>query len=64
MLYVPVIEGDTPSIRLFDAVSEEEISEREYFTRIRETFLRRNPHLELASVAFDELEGEDERVGL
>ena len=64
MLYVPAITGETPSMRLFDAVTEAEISEREYFSRIREAFLKRNPHLELADIVFAELEGEEEEVGL
>ena len=62
MLYVPAIGGRTPSLRLFDAVTEEAISERDYFMRIREIFLRRNPHLELASLTLDELDGDEEAV--
>jgi len=44
LLFQPITEdGATPSVRLVDAASGREISEREYFEAVRELYNRRNP---------------------
>jgi hypothetical protein len=45
MLYQPVTEaGLPPAVRTFDATTEREWGEREYFLHLRGLFNRRNPH--------------------
>ena len=49
MLFVPQTQaGPKPSIQLFDAVTEKEISEADYFRSLRRIFNDRNPHIALA----------------
>jgi len=46
LLFQPLVTGGPPpSVRIFDALSEREITEEEYFHAMRETFNRRNPHI-------------------
>jgi hypothetical protein len=44
MLYQPVAPDVEPWVRLFDALTEQEMSEEAYFTGLREQYNRRNPH--------------------
>lgn len=45
MLYQPVTDGGPDAwVKLFDADTRQEISERDYFTRVREIYNARNPH--------------------
>lgn len=49
LLYEPVSDsGPPPSARLFNAQTEEEMSEKRYFATLRSLFLYRNPHVTLA----------------
>ncbi|HWQ15963.1 MAG TPA: hypothetical protein VNL77_24400 [Roseiflexaceae bacterium] len=45
MLFQPVgSEGESPYVRLFDAISRDELTERAYFLRLRSIYNYRNPH--------------------
>jgi hypothetical protein len=44
MLFQPVSAGAKPQVRLFDAPTEEETPEPEYFKKLLAIYNRRNPH--------------------
>jgi hypothetical protein len=45
MLFEPFTQGGAaPTLKLIDAISLAEISEQEYFQRVREIYNKRNPH--------------------
>jgi len=44
MLFQPVSADTQPQVRLFDAQTEEEVPEAEYFKRLLAIYNRRNPH--------------------
>lgn len=44
MLFRPLGSSDGPAVRLFDTISEVEVSEAEYFDSILQIYNRRNPH--------------------
>ena len=57
MLLHPVLnDGSTPSVKLFDARTKEELSEELYFSRFLDLHNRRNPHaiIEALEVALAE----------
>lgn len=45
MLFQPVTAQAEPSVRLFNAITEREMGEADYFARLREIFNIRNPHI-------------------
>lgn len=45
MLFQPLTADSQPSVRLFNALTEREIGEPEYFAHLREIFNLRNPHI-------------------
>ena len=45
MLFQPVLEdGSQPTLKLFDTLSKEELTEQQYFSRLLDLHNRRNPH--------------------
>jgi hypothetical protein len=61
MLFHPVLQdGSTPSVKLFDARSKEELSEQSYFSRLLELHNQRNPHaiIDALEVALHEDSGD------
>ena len=63
MLFQPMTQngpspGPSPIVKLFDARTEREMTEQEYFAELLETFNRRNPHVAIEE-GLDPLE-EDE----
>jgi hypothetical protein len=63
MLFHPVmLDGSAPSVKLFDARTKEEISEKQYFARLLELHNQRNPHAiieAIEAVLDEEPEGKD-----
>ena len=60
MLLHPVLnDGSTPSVRLFDARTREELSEALYFSRLLDLHNRRNPHAILDALESLEEDPED-----
>jgi hypothetical protein len=57
LLFRPAEKGRKPKVQLFDAKTEEEISESDYFVRLREIYNRRNPSALIGDD--DESPGED-----
>jgi hypothetical protein len=48
MLFQPIMpKGSRVSVRLFDALTEVQVSEQDYFRGLKELFNRRNPHVAL-----------------
>jgi hypothetical protein len=45
MLFQPVTTKAEPSVRLFNAITEQEVGEGEYFAHLRDIFNIRNPHI-------------------
>jgi hypothetical protein len=64
MLLHPVLnDGSTPSVKLFDARTKEELSEDAYFSRLLDMHNRRNPHAIIEALEFaleEDPDGEDE----
>jgi hypothetical protein len=45
MLFQPVLEDDSePSLKLFDTLTKEQLTEQQYFSRLLDLHNRRNPH--------------------
>lgn len=57
LLFEPFVSDDVePKIRLFDALSNVEVTEDDYFERLREIYNSRNPH---ALIGEDDLDSDD-----
>ncbi len=55
MLFQPVMfEGAAPQVRLFDAVSREELTEEAYILRLRSIYNYRNPHALIGEAAVED----------
>jgi hypothetical protein len=55
MLFQPVTaNGPAPWLRLIDSITQQEMTEQQYYLRLREIYNRRNPHAALGEEALGE----------
>ncbi len=61
MLFQPLCPGTTePSVRLIDSITQAEMTEQEYFLKLREIYNRRNPHAAIGEeYSLDDPAGEE-----
>jgi len=57
MLFQPISAVTRPSLKLFDAVTEREVTEPNYFRGLKDLFNRRNPHVAIEE-EHDPLDGD------
>lgn len=55
LLFTAEVDDREPIVRLFDAQTEQEISEAEYYERLRDIYNRRNPHDPVGEEAMEEV---------
>jgi hypothetical protein len=62
MLFNPLREGQTdkPALKLYDAKTFQEISEADYFARLKEIFNNRNPHCPVGDEMLSDLDESEE----